>query len=393
MKGFLFLGIFYQYFFSTLQQRHPIDNYGKRRDYQWSLDRRYPYEDRPIQAESLGEDDKLPIEASGSATFFSHGETRDFLQFLKRINYDHRQVPENRRGEAVMVEVSVVVSNIRSVSEVTMDYALELFYRESWTDNRLRYDKRLFNNKTELFLHESYTNFLWFPDTFVPNAIASKNPQRHSISHRSLLRLSEKGTILYSRRISLICECTMDLTLFPFDRQLCKLGIESYGYTADQVIYKWSNGTREAIRLAKIRLPDFTINSVYVTRHMEEYATGNYSRLYACFVFTRSSGFCFLQLIIPSTAIVITAWVALWIETEMEFQDMISIILAITFLIFSYNELMPRVSYIKAMDFYLGVCFMICFLSLIKLALMKYMRQAIAVNSFPRSEKCRDKKN
>ncbi|PIO58781.1 hypothetical protein TELCIR_19776, partial [Teladorsagia circumcincta] len=55
--------------------------------------------------------------------------------------------------------------------------------------------------------------------------------------------------------------------------------------------------------------------------------------------------------------------------------DMISIILAITFLIFSYNEMMPRVSYIKAMDIYLGVCFMIVFLSLIKLAFVKYMRQ------------------
>lgn len=36
------------------------------------------------------------------------------------------------------------------------------------------------------------------------------------------------------------------------------------------------------------------------------------------------------------------------------FQDMISIILTITFLLFSYNEVMPRVSYIKAMDVYLG---------------------------------------
>ncbi|VDN27670.1 unnamed protein product [Gongylonema pulchrum] len=34
--------------------------------------------------------------------------------------------------------------------------------------------------------------------------------------------------------------------------------------------------------------------------------------------------------------------------------DMISIILTITFLLFSYNEVMPRVSYIKAMDVYLG---------------------------------------
>lgn len=42
----------------------------------------------------------------------------------------------------------------------------------------------------------------------------------------------------------------------------------------------------------------------------------------------------------------------LWYFTVL--QDMISIILAITFLIFSYNEMMPRVSYIKAMDIYLG---------------------------------------
>ncbi|RCN35851.1 hypothetical protein ANCCAN_18274, partial [Ancylostoma caninum] len=118
--------------------------------------------------------------------FFSR-ETRDFLQFLRRINYDHRQCPENKAG-AVQVEVSVVVSNIRAVSEVTMDYALELFYRESWQDERLQFNVSLFKNKTKLALHESYTNFLWFPDTFVPNAIASKNPQRNSISHRSLLR-------------------------------------------------------------------------------------------------------------------------------------------------------------------------------------------------------------
>lgn len=128
----------------------------------------------------------------------------------------------------------------------------------------------------------------------------------------------------------------MDLTLFPFDKQLCKLGIESCefsgsmkhhtfknftdGYTADHVVYKWSTGARTALELKKIRLPDFTIQEAYVTSQMESYATGNYSRLYVCFVFSRSSGFCFLQLIIPSTAVVITSWVSLWMETETEFQ-------------------------------------------------------------------------
>uniref|UniRef100_A0A1I7RK37 Glycine receptor subunit alphaZ1 n=1 Tax=Bursaphelenchus xylophilus TaxID=6326 RepID=A0A1I7RK37_BURXY len=300
---------------------------------------------------------------------------------MSRLAAIAHQIPsrglQSQSDGPVLIDVSIVVSNIRAVSEVTMDYALELFYRETWTDSRLDYDKSLFKNKSEISLHESYTNFLWHPDTFMPNAIASKNPQKQSISHRSLLRLQEKGRILYSRRISVVAECPMDLVLFPFDSQVCKLGIESYGYTADQVVYQWSKGQIDALKLSKIRLPDFQIKEAYVVSQLESYATGDYSRLYVCFVFDRASGFCFLQLIIPSTAVVITSWVALWMESETEFQDMISIILAITFLIFSYNEMMPRVSYLKALDIWLAVCFMIVFLSLIKLALVKFMRQKL----------------
>ncbi|VDO24467.1 unnamed protein product [Brugia timori] len=259
------------------------------------------------------------------STYYRNGisgnETSDFFHFLVRTDYDHRKEPENDDGEAVIINVSIVVSNIRAVSEVTMDYALELFYRESWLDKRLRYQNHFKDRK--ISLHESYINFLWHPDTFMPNAVASKNPQKHSISHRSLLRLSEDGTVLYSRRISIVAECPMDLTLFPFDSQLCKLGIESYGYTADRVRYSWSKDVKAPLLLHKIRLPDFQIKEAYVT------------------------------------------------------SDMVSIILAITFLIFSYNEMMPRVSYIKAMDIYLGVCFMAVFLSLIKIALVKFMRQKL----------------
>ncbi|KAH7727426.1 Protein LGC-35 a [Aphelenchoides avenae] len=325
-------------------------------------------------------------------TVFEQGETRDFLHFLRRIRYDHRQCPDNdgskrvqegsrltAYSEPVEIDVSIVVSNIRAVSEVTMDYALELFYRESWRDSRLEYNREWFNNKSELALHESYTNMLWHPDTFMPNAIASKNPRKTSISHRSLLRLQADGQVLYSRRISVVAECPMDLTLFPFDSQVCKLGIESYGYTADQVQYIWSRGQREALKLHKFRLPDFRVKEAFVTSKLENYATGNYSRLYICFVFTRSAGFCFLQLIIPSTAVVITSWVSLWMENETQFADMISIILTITFLLFSYNEVMPRVSYLKALDIWLAVCFMVVFLSLIKLAVLKYMRQRLRI--------------
>ncbi|CAD5216528.1 unnamed protein product [Bursaphelenchus xylophilus] len=332
------------------------------------------------------DDEAYTVEGLSTSTHFSkdrifeQGETRDFLHFLRRIKYDHSQLPPGETvHDPVKVFVSVVVSNIRAVSEVTMDYNLEMFYREFWTDPRLNYDRSKFHNKSELALHESYANFLWHPDTFIPNALASKNPRKQSISHRSLLRLQADGQVLYSRRISVLAECSMDLSLFPFDQQICKLGIESYGYTADQVTYLWSHSHRKALQLNQIRLPDFKIKEAFVTQMVESYATGNYSRLYICFVFNRSAGFCFLQLIIPSTAVVITSWVSLWMENESSFQDMISIILTITFLLFSYNEVMPRVSYLKALDIWLAVCFMIVFLSLIKLAIIKYMKQRLKI--------------
>ncbi|CAI4221114.1 unnamed protein product [Auanema sp. JU1783] len=311
---------------------------------------RYNSEEELDAMEELYED----LKSNENHNVYEQGETRDFLYFLKTIKYDHRQCPKPTVQGPVAINVSILVSNIRAVSEGTMDYNIEMFYREYWTDSRLSYSKNIFKNKSEISLHESYSNFLWHPDTFMPNTIASKNPRQHSITHRSLLRLRNDGRVLYSRRLSLIVTCGMDLTLFPFDSQLCKFGIESYGYTAEQVHYFWSRELTTALTMHTIRLPDFRVKEAFVTSRVESYATGNYSRLYVCFVFSRAAGFCFLQLIIPSTAVVITSWVSLWMENETSFQDMISIILTITFLLFSYNEVMPRVSYIKAMDVYLG---------------------------------------
>uniref|UniRef100_A0A914D7T2 Neurotransmitter-gated ion-channel ligand-binding domain-containing protein n=1 Tax=Acrobeloides nanus TaxID=290746 RepID=A0A914D7T2_9BILA len=160
--------------------------------------------------ENMSDDHDQDNESIDKMSVFEQGETQDFLHFLRRIKYDHRQCPENS-GEPVEINVSVDVTNIRSVSEVNMVYTLELLYRESWVDNRLDYDKSFFRNKTELSLHESYAKFLWIPDTFIHNALTSQNPEEQSFSHRSLFRLREKGHILYSRRISVVADCPMDL--------------------------------------------------------------------------------------------------------------------------------------------------------------------------------------
>lgn len=74
------------------------------------------------------------------------------------------------------------------------------------------------------------------------------------------------------------------------------------------------------VQLKRTKLTQKSFLQASMSKRYYVSSTGNYSRLYVCFVFSRSSGFCFLQLIIPSTAVVITSWVSLWMESETEFQ-------------------------------------------------------------------------
>ena len=106
------------------------------------------------------------------------------------------------------------------------------------------------------------------------------------------------------------------------------------------MVYDWANEPHMHgmdYDVNKIKLPDFTLEKVLLNKTLGEYATGspprsrplfeqsrapagNYSRLICCFFFTRSSGFCFLQLILPATAVVMTSWISLWMENETTFQ-------------------------------------------------------------------------
>lgn len=79
------------------------------------------------------------------------------------------------------------------------------------------------------------------------------------------------------------------------------------------------------------------------------------------------------------------SWISLCLGKDSTVSDMIQIILAVIFLNFTQNTVMPKVSYVKAIDVYMGACLFFVFLSLIKLSFTKYSTQGDDVRS-PTSE-------
>ena len=135
------------------------------------------------------------------------------------------------------------------------------------------------------------------------------------------VRVSPDGTVSYSQRLTVSAYCPMDLTKFPLDSQICKLVIGSFGYSAEDMIYRWSQP--KAVSLDDI---DMAQMKIVKQELFEEEAVGlrrtrnafrNDSTLTLEFYFDRQTGFFLLQIYTPLTLIVFCSWVAFWlIKTE-----------------------------------------------------------------------------
>merc|ERR1719400_1252836 len=101
-----------------------------------------------------------------------------------------------------------------------MDFTFDMYFRQFWKDDRLRFDPKTMENQ--------------------------------------FLRITHQGEILRSMRLTVKATCPMDLTHFPMDSQLCTLEIESYGYTMKDLIYLWQEGS--AVEVS----PDVSLAEFYV---------------------------------------------------------------------------------------------------------------------------------
>ena len=96
---------------------------------------------------------------------------------------------------------------------------------------------------------------------------------------------------------------------------------------------------------------------------------GNFSTITVTFSFERRIGYFLIQIYFPDIFVVMLSWIVFWMEKVDIGNRMalgITTILTTMFLLGSLNGNLPKVSYPKALDWYLLVSFIFVFLSLIE---------------------------
>ncbi|XP_068893888.1 gamma-aminobutyric acid receptor subunit beta isoform X11 [Tenebrio molitor] len=291
------------------------------------------------------------------------------------VSYDKRVRP-NYGGPPVEVGVTMYVLSISSVSEVLMDFTLDFYFRQFWTDPRLAFRKR--PGVETLSVGSEFIKNIWVPDTFFVN---EKQSYFHiATTSNEFIRIHHSGSITRSIRLTITASCPMNLQYFPMDRQLCHIEIESFGYTMRDIRYKWNSGVKSVGISNEVELPQFRVLGHRQRATVINLTTGNYSRLACEIQFVRSMGYYLIQIYIPSGLIVIISWVSFWLNrnaTPARVALGVTTVLTMTTLMSSTNAALPKISYVKSIDVYLGTCFVMVFASLLEYATVGYMAKRI----------------
>ncbi|XP_076625823.1 glycine receptor alpha 1 isoform X3 [Colletes latitarsis] len=285
--------------------------------------------------------------------------------------YDARIRPsgENETDGPAIVRVNLFVRSIATISDIKMEYSVQLTFREQWLDDRLQFndlDGRL------KYLTLTDASRVWMPDLFFSN---EKEGHFHNIIMPNVyIRIYPNGSVLYSIRISLTLSCPMNLQLYPLDRQVCSLRMASYGWTTADLVFLWKEG--DPVQVVKnLHLPRFTLEKFLTDYCNSKTNTGEYSCLKVDLLFKREFSYYLIQIYIPCCMLVIVSWVSFWLDQSAVPARVslgVTTLLTMATQTSGINASLPPVSYTKAIDIWTGVCLTFVFGALLEFALVNY---------------------
>ncbi|KFO99337.1 Gamma-aminobutyric acid receptor subunit alpha-4, partial [Calypte anna] len=274
-------------------------------------------------------------------------------------------------GPVTEVKTDIYVTSFGPVSDVEMEYTMDVFFRQTWVDKRLKYDGPI----EILRLNNLMVSKVWTPDTFFRNG--KKSVAHNMTAPNKLFRIMRNGTILYTMRLTISAECPMRLVDFPMDGHACPLKFGSYAYPKSEMIYTWTKGPEKSVEVPEesSSLVQYDLLGHTVSTETIKSITGEYIVMTVYFHLRRKMGYFMIQTYIPCIMTVILSQVSFWINKESVPARTvfgITTVLTMTTLSISARHSLPKVSYATAMDWFIAVCFAFVFSALIEFAAVNY---------------------
>ncbi|CAG5104677.1 Oidioi.mRNA.OKI2018_I69.chr1.g1444.t1.cds [Oikopleura dioica] len=247
-----------------------------------------------------------------------------------------------------------------------MDYRINMFLRQRWTDPRLRHNVR----GDPIAPDATYLDKIWVPDLFFNN---EKSSRFHDITLKNkLVRISREGEVVYSMRITLVLSSPMSLTKFPMDTQEIYMQLECFSVTNREIDFEWDEKKEGGpFQFNEIVLSDFSFDpkGILLGQCDKNYESGTFSCIEAKFVVTRQLGYYIINIFIPTLLGVVLSYMSYWIDPRNSpARICIGVFANLGVNTVATSGSLPKVSYIKAIDVWFFACQILTFICLVEYA-------------------------
>uniref|UniRef100_L7M4K6 Putative glycine receptor alpha 3 n=1 Tax=Rhipicephalus pulchellus TaxID=72859 RepID=L7M4K6_RHIPC len=322
------------------------------------------------------------------------------LAFLDKMleQYDKRAWPTYGMGHPTYVKVNIYVNSIGPVNANNMEYGMDIYLRQSWQDLRLNVSKYGVNS-TVTINGEDIMGKIWKPDLFFRNV---KEASFHYVTvPNKLVKLGPDGEVLFSMRLTLRLACFMSFRHFPLDTQRCHILLGPYAQTIEQTAISWQD-TDPIVLERPIEIPEFDLVHNSYGHYNRAIDTGVFSFLNATFTLERQNGYHLIQTYLPTFLIVMISWVSFWLNVDATPARVtlgVTTLLTMTTVASGVRTQLPPVSYIKAIDVWIGACSVMVFGALLEFTLVNYLSRSKlrpeefrkSINIFHRNRKSGEK--
>ncbi|XP_073994197.1 pH-sensitive chloride channel 2-like [Rhodnius prolixus] len=297
-------------------------------------------------------------------------------QIPDELHYDKWTRPPSEDGNATTVYVRIYVYFLGAIEAQNLQYTAHILVRYRWLDPRLEHSKGVIEGE------ETLRNKIWTPHLYLVNEHDSTimGTGKEDV----LVSVQQDGTVLYSFRLKMTLLCLMDLQKFPFDDQKCPLVLESWGYNTSQLVLQWELSPISVNE--ELQLTEYTLVDSWTNRSTNGYSckqkgcstnrynskfSGNYSSLTVHFHLERAIGHYIMDYYVPSIFLVVVSWVSFWLDPNaVPGRTTLGTSTMLTFITLSRNigSSLPKVSYIKATEYWFLLCTVFIFGSLVEFA-------------------------
>ncbi len=253
------------------------------------------------------------------------------------------------------IYTTVFVTDIDEVDSANQSFIANVYVEFKWHDPRM---KSIDNSSREVTFDKT-----WHPRIQIVN-------QQHLFrTFPESFEVSKNGNVTYRQRYWGDFSQPLDLKEFPLDSQLLEIQIVAAGYNDKEVLFV-QNPDEPSGLADKLSVTEWAVGH-WVAEAMTYWPTKNVEPLSGFHLLIhvdRKVTYYTIKIIIPLLLIVAMSWLVFWInpvESGSQISVAVTAMLTLIAYRFSIGELVPKVSYLTRLDYFILGSTLMVFLSLL----------------------------